>query len=1212
IARVEADQKGQPDTQPDDLRARMEEVEHRLARAEADQKSQPDLPDTRIEELRDLLKHKADDRELKNVANELYKINTKMARVEADQKGQPGTQPDDLRARMEEVEHRLARAEADQKSQRDLPDTRIEELRDLLKHKADDRELKNVANELNTKMARVEADTQPDDLRARMEEVEHCLKLKADERELKNLENGLSKINNKIVRVEAAQKLQPDLPSDTRIDELRDLLKHKADDRELKKVESELHKINTKIARVEADQKWQPDTQPDDLRARVEEVEHRLKLKADERALKNLESGLTKISSKIARVEADQKSQPDLPSDTRIEELRDLLKHKADERELKNVENGLYKLSSKISRLEADQKSQPDTWPDEFRAQIETQLRQKVNEPDLRKLESSVKQLSAHVARQLGPQVAKHEKKLGELAEQHAAQAAKAHAETRDVQKQITPLMDKIVGVEQTLGHKFRVEAEQIERRLIAFEEKDIVALRRDSDENNTSIQKVFDGLVSLTHDHRDVTRKVLDLEAALGAVRSVTELANEVLALRADTHTVSTNVDALTIYIQNFQTEVDATHRTHQQQFRDLSDGQLLMGYMRHHIRQYVTEFLGETAEIIQLQSGAKRLEDTLQQKFQTTLEEKVSQLKSAHQLLASRLDDTATLWKLLQPQLQQYVADVVRMDGERMGIGGLQTAVVQLRTKQTSLKEDVAAFQAKHEIFTRDAYAGIHKNQETMVSVSKTLTSTKEAIRSIESRIAEKCTKELNVWATSVATQLNALKAKQHDLDTKVFRQSRGPAVDIETQSRTSQRIDAVNTEINMLKDRTNILTAGVETLKGEIKGLAQIQTNHQTQERKGDRENAKYPRGSAVDKLRYFQSEDDRSIFTGTEDSFGSGYVPNDRELAHLRREVEERLRTCTLEKLMFHIPTRDEVKKMIVTHAPATDRKVGETLRKIQKEVAEFSIFRANAPPVNPDSLLVAIKPSVKQYVSEVLGQDQELMDLRNIPRHLEDKLRSEFKATMEDHMRHMGAQAPHPDDHLSCSPAPFGNYRPSFAPRNRDDELKKLTRDFDNKLYEVACQVANVSVPKPMASSGFSYWVWNSGSLKADNFIPWEYEAQNNDTGNLAFKETDPTIRIRDAGLYQFAFGFFGGRTQPTVQLFVNNDSVMSSIHSPSYSVHIPAGRKNENGRSTPAVTGLTLQDFLSLGPKTLIKLRMEGSNPGRAGIGHGFLALRRL
>ena len=134
------------------------------------------------------------------------------------------------------------------------------------------------------------------------------------------------------------------------------------------------------------------------------------------------------------------------------------------------------------------------------------------------------------------------------------------------------------------------------------------------------------------------------------------------------------------------------------------------------------------------------------------------------------------------------------------------------------------------------------------------------------------------------------------------------------------------------------------------------------------------------------------------------------------------------------------------------------------------------------------------------------------------------------------------------------------------------------------------------------------WLWKSGELQNGFAIPWEIQTINTCPENFLWDEDKSMILTVAPGLYEVNFGFFSAK-QPTIQVLVNGEPILSAVNNSSYVIHHSAGKLKNTGKQHTAgnVTGLTMIDFIALPARARISLSYSGDKKVE-----GFLGLRKL
>ena len=121
------------------------------------------------------------------------------------------------------------------------------------------------------------------------------------------------------------------------------------------------------------------------------------------------------------------------------------------------------------------------------------------------------------------------------------------------------------------------------------------------------------------------------------------------------------------------------------------------------------------------------------------------------------------------------------------------------------------------------------------------------------------------------------------------------------------------------------------------------------------------------------------------------------------------------------------------------------------------------------------------------------------------------------------------------------------------------------------------------------------WIWKSGDLQGQGFVPWEVQAINTCPDNFLWEKNKSALVLAAPGLYHISFGFYSKR-QPVIQVLVNNESILSVTpgeNANSSNVISTAGK-----HSAGNITGVTLNEFVALPARARISLIYDSSTSG--------------
>lgn len=117
------------------------------------------------------------------------------------------------------------------------------------------------------------------------------------------------------------------------------------------------------------------------------------------------------------------------------------------------------------------------------------------------------------------------------------------------------------------------------------------------------------------------------------------------------------------------------------------------------------------------------------------------------------------------------------------------------------------------------------------------------------------------------------------------------------------------------------------------------------------------------------------------------------------------------------------------------------------------------------------------------------------------------------------------------------------------------------------------------------------WFWKTNTVH-QNLIVWDFERLNSDNSLLLWDRHRTGFLLVEGGLYEVVFGFYG-QTQPTVELAVNDEPVISSKKAKD-------GEKDRGEfRYLPTsenIAGLTCVDYLLLSDRSKLTFMVKGAH----------------
>ena len=141
-----------------------------------------------------------------------------------------------------------------------------------------------------------------------------------------------------------------------------------------------------------------------------------------------------------------------------------------------------------------------------------------------------------------------------------------------------------------------------------------------------------------------------------------------------------------------------------------------------------------------------------------------------------------------------------------------------------------------------------------------------------------------------------------------------------------------------------------------------------------------------------------------------------------------------------------------------------------------------------------------------------------------------------------------------------------------------------------------------------------------GKLKNNYNIIWDIQSLNTYPDNYILENEKSILLIKQGGIYQIIFGFYGYNKKPNIQVLVNNEVIISNSNKNSksfvengcHSLYVTnAGfyKSNKNialNGGFRNITGITLIDYIYLENNSKLSLFYSGD------VAKGFLCIKKI
>ena len=177
-----------------------------------------------------------------------------------------------------------------------------------------------------------------------------------------------------------------------------------------------------------------------------------------------------------------------------------------------------------------------------------------------------------------------------------------------------------------------------------------------------------------------------------------------------------------------------------------------------------------------------------------------------------------------------------------------------------------------------------------------------------------------------------------------------------------------------------------------------------------------------------------------------------------------------------------------------------------------------------------------------------------------------------------------------------------------------NELKKNRIEFSNALDNQA--LINETLCE---ESKLGKWGWTMGKLKNNYNIIWDIQSINTYPDNYILENDKSILLIKQGGIYEIIFGFYGYNKKPNIQILVNNEIILSNSNKNNKSLYENGGhslnmtntgfyKSNKNiaiNGGFRNITGITLIDYIYLENNSKLSVFYNGDTA------RGFLSIKK-
>ena len=184
------------------------------------------------------------------------------------------------------------------------------------------------------------------------------------------------------------------------------------------------------------------------------------------------------------------------------------------------------------------------------------------------------------------------------------------------------------------------------------------------------------------------------------------------------------------------------------------------------------------------------------------------------------------------------------------------------------------------------------------------------------------------------------------------------------------------------------------------------------------------------------------------------------------------------------------------------------------------------------------------------------------------------------------------------------------------------QLAEIKKEIDNNRIEFSKTIDNQALINEILceENKLGKWGWTNGKLKNNNKIIWDIQLVNTFPDNYIFENEKSILLIKQGGIYELIFGFYGYNKKPNIQIFVNNEVIISNsnkinkniVENGNHVLNVTNSgfyKSNKNiaiNGGFRNITGITLVDFIYLENNSKLSVFYNGEN------GKGFISIKKI
>jgi len=184
------------------------------------------------------------------------------------------------------------------------------------------------------------------------------------------------------------------------------------------------------------------------------------------------------------------------------------------------------------------------------------------------------------------------------------------------------------------------------------------------------------------------------------------------------------------------------------------------------------------------------------------------------------------------------------------------------------------------------------------------------------------------------------------------------------------------------------------------------------------------------------------------------------------------------------------------------------------------------------------------------------------------------------------------------------------------------KLNEIKNEIENNRTEFSKTLDNQALINETLceENKLGKWSWTQGKMKNNSKIIWDIQEINTFPDNFILESEKSVLLIKQGGIYEVIFGFYGYNKKPNIQILVNNDVIISNsnknnkyfyengnnILKTTNSEFFKSNKNMALNGGFRNITGITLVDYINIENDSKLSVFYNGDN------GKGFFCVKKI